>query len=201
MKGLDHAELFTLRGHGEEGWVNAVAYSPDGKWIATAGGGNPYFAQSVRVVPGTVVVWDAETGRPVHTLRGHKHLVRQVAFSRDGRFVVSSSLDGTVELHEAATGRLVQTLVATKAFVLGSQQDDTRVLAMAPVGQRLATGADDKSLTIWNLATQRRSPLLPAGAAHYTWTVFSPDGRWLATLAGGRGDGGGAQAQVWNAAE
>ena len=45
--------------------------------------------------------WDAQTGRPVHTLRIHKHLVRQVAFSRDSRLVASSSLDGTVLLLDA----------------------------------------------------------------------------------------------------
>ncbi len=200
MKGLDHAELFTLRGHGEQGWVEAVAYSGDGKWIATAGGGNPYFSGGSSVVPGTVVVWDAETGRPVHTLRGHKHLVRQVAFSADSRLVVSSSLDGTVELHEAATGRLVRTLEAATAFDAGKRlRDDVRILAMAPDGRRLATGADDNSLTIWDIATGRRSPLLPGGDASYTRAVFSADGRWLATLGGGGPGGGAARARVWNA--
>ena len=58
------------------------------------------------------MVWDAESGRPVHTLREHKHLVCEVAFSPDGRLLASSSLDGTVKIHEAATGRLVRTVVA-----------------------------------------------------------------------------------------
>ena len=107
LKGLDNAEIFTLRGHGETGWVQNVAWSPDGRWIATAGGGEPYYENpGHKIEPGTVVLWDAATGRPVHTLRDYRHQVGQVAFTPDGRLVAAASRDGTILLHETTTGRL-----------------------------------------------------------------------------------------------
>ncbi len=114
LKRLDHAELLNLSGH--DGWVEAVAYSPDGKWIATAGGGDPFYESNWRITPGAVILWDAETGRPARTLRGHRHLLRKIAFTPDGLLLASSSLDGTILLHEVATGRLVRTLEVGKPY-------------------------------------------------------------------------------------
>ncbi len=172
LKGLDHAEVFTLRGH--DGWVDSVAWSPDGKWIATSGGGNPYFENpGAKVVPGTVVLWDAATGRPVHTLRDYRHLVGQVAFTPDQRLVAAASRVGTIRVHEVATGRLVQTLAGLAP---------TLKMAMAPDGQ-LAAETGSHSLALWDIATGSRSPFLPAQPeGTYFLAAFSPDGRWLAAV-------------------
>src|SRR5262249_18806609 len=109
LKGLNHAELLNLSGH--DGWVDSVACSPDVKWIATAGGGDPFYENYGRraAVPGTVIIWNANTGAPVHTLRDHKHLVCQVAFNPDGRFLASSSLDGTIRIYAPESGQPVKT--------------------------------------------------------------------------------------------
>jgi WD40 repeat protein/serine/threonine protein kinase/tetratricopeptide (TPR) repeat protein len=204
LKGLNHAELFTLRGHGDGAWIDAVAYSPDGKWIATAGGGDPFYGNPGHVaVGGTVIVWDAETGRPAHTLREHKHLVSQVAFSRDGHILASSSLDGTVKIHDVATGRLMQTLVVGKPSAAGQGQSPygrALPLALAPDGKRLATSADERALAVWDIATAQRLLTLPANPWGYAKAVFSPDGRWLATADATALDGTGREVRVWNLA-
>jgi WD40 repeat protein/tetratricopeptide (TPR) repeat protein len=202
LKGLNHAELLTLRGHGDGAWVDSVTYSPDGKWIATAGGGDPFYRNhGHEAVPGTVIVWDAETGRPVHTLRAHKHLISHVAFSRDGRILASSSLDGTIKIHDVATRRLMQTLAAGKPSSAGqgaATYAKPLPLALAPDGKRLATTTDDRALAVWDIATAQRSLTLPATVWGYAQAVLSPDGRWLATVDEAALDGSGRAVRLWD---
>ena len=70
-----------------------VAYSPDGRWLASAA------AMSYRPVePGEVMLWDAETGREIRTFAGHTAGVLGVAFSPDGRWLASGCGDGIVRI-------------------------------------------------------------------------------------------------------
>ena len=73
-----------LRGH--FGPVQDARFSPDGRWVVTAG-------------PGRAGLWDARTGGLVTLLRGHRGLLTSAAFSPSGRAIVTGGVDGTVRTY------------------------------------------------------------------------------------------------------
>ena len=90
-----HVQL-TLIGH--KGLLNYIAYSPDGKHIATTSADK------------TAIIWDAATGQKLLTLTGHTDVLEGIAYSPDGRRIVTSSDDHTGKIWDAATGQELMTL-------------------------------------------------------------------------------------------
>jgi WD40 repeat protein len=170
-----------------EGIVRSLAFSPDGAVLAAAEG-DP--AASI----GTIQLYDAASGLPLHTLEGHDSAVWGLAFSPDGRYLASAGRDHTAKVWDWLAGTLVQSLDFPNEVVSVAFSPDSRILAVGGVDELPGNPLQDAA--IWTYAVDSWQPQLKL--AEY-WNIpdiaFSPDGSLIV------GGGTSRNARVWRTSD
>lgn len=140
--------------------VRSVAFSPNGKYLATgtSGGGK------------TVRIWDVSSGSETQRLE-HNSAISDIAFSNDSRRLVSSSFDNTTRVWSINNGQEIMRLTQPASAV-----------ALNADGSLLATGGFD--VTVWEVPGGRAIPVIKGQEDEVRTLLFSPDGKYLATASG-----------------
>ncbi len=155
-------ELRRLRGLDEP--ALSLAFAPDGRKLAA--GGNC-----------VIRLWDVATGRPDSADRpGHERAVHAVAYSADGRTLVSGSEDGTARLWEARTGRQLRVWPGLGGRVYA--------VDLSPDGRSLAVAVGGRALVLDAASGGQRFEVAHGRDDWRQWAAFSPDGRLLAAMEG-----------------
>ena len=148
----------TLEGHTDP--VYAVAWSPDGKTLATASFDN------------TVRLWDTATRKEIKKFDGHTKLVLAVAIAPDGKHVLSGSQDNTAKIWDYPTSGPVKTFPGLPAAI--------EALAIKPDGKQFAAAAG-KSIKVWDPNTGAVIKDLEGHAGEVASAAWRGDGGQLAT--------------------
>ncbi|OQE36829.1 hypothetical protein PENCOP_c011G07986 [Penicillium coprophilum] len=148
-----------LKGHSD--WVTSVAFSPDGKLVASGSHDR------------TIKIWNTLTGALHKKLEGHFTGINFVAFSPDGKLVASGSSDRTIKLWSSITGSIHKTLEGHSSWVTS--------LAFPPDGKLVASGSNDGTIKIWNTLTGALHKTLDCDSRSVNFVVFSPDGKLVAS--------------------
>ena len=156
--------LFICSGHSSR--ITALAWSPDGKRIASAG------------YDKTVQLWDAANGNKLLAYRRHLGHVNALAWSPDSKCIASASADGSVQLWEADTGKLLHTY--------SEHQGPLYAVAWSPDGEYIASAGEDTTVQVWRAKTGLRLFTCRNHSSKVCALAWSPDGKRIASAGEGR---------------
>lgn len=143
--------------------IHAVAFSPNGKHLATAS------------ADGLIRIWEVASGKTVHSLKGHTGAVRCLAYSPDGTRLASGGVDATLRVWDPTAGEL---------WKIEPHPETVAALAYSPGGKILASAGGEKTVRTWS-AKDGKEQIAYYGLRQPAYALaFRGDGKRLA--AGGR---------------
>jgi WD40 repeat protein len=125
---------------GNWGAIYAMSLSADGRWLAIGG----YLSDADRMSGSAIRLYDFASGKLMKVLKGHKNVVFSLAFSADGKRLISGSADKTARIWDVASGQLL--------FALKGHSAKINAVAFNKDGSRIVTGGDDETLRLWDAA-------------------------------------------------
>jgi WD40 repeat protein len=164
------ARLGTTRlRHDDCDYISAVAFSPDGRILASAGAAR-LWEGTVHEEPYRVRLWDVIAGKEIRRLAGNAIGVESIAFSPDGKLLASADRRDGVRLWEIGTGKNVRQFDVRASWAVFS-----------PDGSLLiASGFGEKTIHCWDMATGKQLPPFQGRGLEATGLALSPDGKILA---------------------
>ncbi len=192
-------QIALLQGH--TNIINSVAYSRDGKYIASGSFDktiriwNAGTKQQIALIPqedsvlsvayspdgkrmasgciNTIRIWDISTGQQISLLQGHTSYVYSVAYSPDGKYLASGGMDHTIRIWDIFTGQQVS--------LLQGHTSEIHSVTYSPDGNYIASSSADHSIRIWSVSTGQQVSMFQG---HTSWVfsiAYSPDGDYLAS--------------------
>ena len=162
---------YTLKSHTDR--VNSIAFSPDGKFLASAGG--PFDK--------TIKIWDMQTGTLVKTLIGHISDVNTLAYSQDGKYIVSGSWDKTIKIWSVSSGTLYRTLQGHRSRLRSiAISSDMKYIVSTSGDNR----EEDFSIKIWDFKTGDLIYSFEDNNNEVNSIAISPDGKLIASGLNGK---------------
>jgi WD40 repeat protein len=158
------------------------------KEISHLSGGVPYVSHDTRFSPdgrlilaGGGEVWDVATGRHLYALQGHDGPIQCRRFNADGRLIVTTGLDGTVRVWNAATG--------TCGLVIPVLDEECITSAAFDADSRRLVSTHRKGMAqLWDATSGKELLAIGLDGLEVLDAAFSPDGKMLATASGKRAE-------------
>ena len=142
---------------GHVDFVNGLSFSPDGKFLASAG------------AEGRILLWDVKTGKQIRALAGHSDEVNAVAFNPEGTMLASAGVDSTIRLWNPSTGE--------QAFILMGHQGAVRTVAFSPNGKKLISAGEDGRMLVWDVRTGELKKQIGGQTAAVNDLIFDSAGK------------------------
>jgi WD40 repeat protein len=160
-----------LAGH-DHVMTAAVTVSPDGRWVATAGGPSLGFADRTTGTDHDIHLYDAATGERRHVLPGQRTATAALRFTKDSKTLLTG--DAVIRFWDVATGRQLRR----------SDGHEAAVTDIAFVGETLVTAGADGTVRTWNPRTGEQLRVVSVGTTWATGLTLSPDGKRVCSVLG-----------------
>ena len=160
----------------------ALSFDPESRRIATAHGSIDCYGRSSGSDACGVRVWDLVAGATLAILVGHSQRVNDIAFSPDGRSLLTVSKKRSARIWDAKSGK-------KRLFKLFKDMDHKRVMTHAlfsPDGKYIATGSDGGRVVLWRVGDRSRVATIHPESGDDHWVqvrkiAFTPSGEYLAS--------------------